>query len=199
MAIDALFSLPFAEQIDYFRRKLHLPSQAWDDLRTSAHDRAFVVAGAMKADLLADLHASILKHLAWDGLVLAADHPFWKQHYPPQIPPHWGCRCRVVGLERREDARALGGDPDKPLPEDWPQVDAQYKDPEQLARGWNFAPGAHTATPAGFAKTFIRVNYASKVRSGTKRDRMTSNFIRTGGLIETENLEKDARYVVLEK
>jgi len=54
-------SLPFAEQIAFFRDKLDLPTKTWQDLLGAAHDRAFVVAGAMRADLLADLHAATLK------------------------------------------------------------------------------------------------------------------------------------------
>ena len=42
----------FEEQIDFFRRKLNLPSETWRDIQRAAHDRAFMVAGAMKADRL---------------------------------------------------------------------------------------------------------------------------------------------------
>ena len=45
----------FQEQIDFLRRKLNLPSESWRDIQSAAHDRAFVVAGATKADLLHDL------------------------------------------------------------------------------------------------------------------------------------------------
>ncbi|SIQ96174.1 Phage Mu protein F like protein [Aromatoleum tolulyticum] len=58
------FDLPFAEQIGFFRRKLNLPTEAWDDIRKAAHDRAFVVAGAMKADLLQDLREAVAKAIA---------------------------------------------------------------------------------------------------------------------------------------
>ena len=65
MAIDAalagVFGLPFEEQITFFRRKLNLPTERWDDIRQAAHDRAFVVAGAMKADLLQDLRGAVDK------------------------------------------------------------------------------------------------------------------------------------------
>ena len=54
-------SLPFAEALGYLKAKLNLPTQRWDDLLGAAHDRAFVVAGAMQADLLADLHAAVNK------------------------------------------------------------------------------------------------------------------------------------------
>jgi hypothetical protein len=47
---------PFAEAIAALRRRTAnlVPTQRWDDLQREAHDRAFVVAGAMQADLLAD-------------------------------------------------------------------------------------------------------------------------------------------------
>jgi SPP1 gp7 family putative phage head morphogenesis protein len=54
-------SLSFAEQIAFFQAKLNLPTARWDDLMRAAHDRAFVVAGAMQADLLADLREAVRK------------------------------------------------------------------------------------------------------------------------------------------
>lgn len=59
MALDASLKKPFAEQVDYFRQKLNLPTERWDDLAGAAHDRAFVVAGAQAADLLANLRAAV--------------------------------------------------------------------------------------------------------------------------------------------
>jgi hypothetical protein len=53
------FKLPFQEQIDFFNQKNPLPSQHYDDILKSAHDRAFIVAGAAKADLLNDLHGAV--------------------------------------------------------------------------------------------------------------------------------------------
>jgi SPP1 gp7 family putative phage head morphogenesis protein len=35
------------------------------------------------------------EHAALNGLVLPADSPFWRDHYPPW---DWGCRCTVVAL-----------------------------------------------------------------------------------------------------
>ena len=52
---------PFAEQLAFFKAKLNLPSERWDDIMKSAHDRAFIVAGATNADLLNDLHGAIAK------------------------------------------------------------------------------------------------------------------------------------------
>ena len=65
--IRAVFTLPFEAQIDFFRRKLNLPTERWDDIQKSAHDRAFVVAGATKADLLDDLRKAVDKSIANSG------------------------------------------------------------------------------------------------------------------------------------
>jgi hypothetical protein len=60
--IDAIrFDLkaPWQDQIEFFRQKLNLPTEAWDDILKEAHDRAFVVAGAAKADLLDDFRQAV--------------------------------------------------------------------------------------------------------------------------------------------
>lgn len=61
---DGKFNKPFQEQVDFFRKKLNLPTEHWDDILKSAHDRAFIVAGAAKADLLTDLRAAVDKSIA---------------------------------------------------------------------------------------------------------------------------------------
>lgn len=61
------FGTPFAEQLDYLRRKLNLPTEQWDDIVRGAHDRAFVVAGAAKADLLQDLRSAVERTMASGG------------------------------------------------------------------------------------------------------------------------------------
>lgn len=61
---EGAFALPFAEQIAFFRSKLNLPTETWLDIWQAEHDRAFVVAGAMKADLLADLRNAVDKAIA---------------------------------------------------------------------------------------------------------------------------------------
>lgn len=53
--------LPFQEQIDFLRQKVRVPTKRYDELTSQQHDKAFVVAGAMKADLLADLHNAVKK------------------------------------------------------------------------------------------------------------------------------------------
>lgn len=65
-ALTASFRKPFAEQVAAFRLRLGnlTPTVKWDDIQRAQHDRAFMVAGAQKADLLADLAAAIDKAVA---------------------------------------------------------------------------------------------------------------------------------------
>lgn len=60
---------PFREQSEFFRRKLALPSKNWDDLLRDEHDAGFIVAGAMKADLVADLKAAVQKVIDEGGSI----------------------------------------------------------------------------------------------------------------------------------
>ena len=64
------FGTPFYEQLEFFRQKLNLPSERWDDIKRAAHDRAMIVAGAQKADLLNDLNAAVTKAIR-DGKGIA--------------------------------------------------------------------------------------------------------------------------------
>ncbi|OIO75433.1 MAG: hypothetical protein AUJ57_00080 [Zetaproteobacteria bacterium CG1_02_53_45] len=59
--LSGAFAKPFPEQVAFFRGKLGnlVPTARWDDISRSAHDRGFMVAGAAKADLLADLGAAV--------------------------------------------------------------------------------------------------------------------------------------------
>lgn len=58
------FLVPFEEAIAYHRQKVNLPTASYRDLEGRSHDRAFVVAGAMKEALLADLRTEIDKAIA---------------------------------------------------------------------------------------------------------------------------------------
>lgn len=223
-------SLPFAEQIAFFRGKLNVPTRAWTDVWRDAHDTSFMVAGAYKAELLADFREAVRRsiedgttiqefrkdfdqivakhgwsykgargwrtrviyetnlrtsyqagryaqltdpdllqsrtywrykhsesvrfprpqHLAWDGLVLRHDDPWWRTHFPPN---GWGCKCRVYS-ESDRTLRKLG----KPGPDRAPPVEFETKTvgsrgpsprtvsvPEGIDPGWDYAPGSTVA------------------------------------------------------
>lgn len=187
MAEAAYGSLPFAEMVRFFLRKLNLTTDHWTDIYTREHDWSFVVAGANRDALVTDFRAAVDKaitegttleefrqdfdrivaahgwdynggrdwrsrviyetnlntayaagryeqlqaapywqyvhadwvtnprhqHLAWDGLVLRRDDPWWQTHYPPN---GWGCQCSVRGLWPR-DLAAMGKDGPDEAPE----------------------------------------------------------------------------------
>ncbi|MDO8933874.1 MAG: phage minor head protein, partial [Rhodocyclaceae bacterium] len=223
------FNQPFGEQVAFFRRKLALPSERWDDIERAAHDRGFIVAGAMKTDLVADLQAAVgtaieqgksiqwfrqnfdaivarhgwtgwtgegskggyawrtrviyqtnmatsyaagrwaqlndpdlvsLRpywkyrhadgvlhprplHLAWNGLVLPRDHPFWKTHFPPN---GWGCHCSVSAASAAEYAAAQADGSAEP-PAGWDAVSPKTGAPVGIDRGFDYAPGASVDVP----------------------------------------------------
>ena len=57
-------TLPFPEQIEYFRQKVNLPTNTWSDVQGEAHDHAFVIAGATKTALLEDMRAAVDKAIS---------------------------------------------------------------------------------------------------------------------------------------
>ena len=55
---------PFDEAIAFFRQKLNIPTEHWDDLWKEQHAKGFMVAGAMKAELLTDLRIAMDKAIS---------------------------------------------------------------------------------------------------------------------------------------
>ncbi|WP_435100819.1 phage head morphogenesis protein [Arhodomonas sp. AD133] len=54
------------------------------------------------------------QHVRWAGTMLPVDHPWWREHYPPN---GWGCKCHVRQVSRREAERLERDgvqDPDAP-------------------------------------------------------------------------------------
>jgi len=225
MADVAYGSLPFAEQIAFFRRKLNLPTNAWTDIWQEAHDHAFVVAGVNRMDMLQDFREAVdaaiangetlqqfrkrfdaivakygwdynggrnwrsrviyetnlrssyaagrwaqlqqIKqrvpyweyvhadgelhprpmHLAWNGLILSADDPWWHTHFPPG---GWGCECTVRGRSMLDLAGMDKAGPDQAPPIDMLQVTVGQRSPggprvvetpAGIDPGFGYAPG----------------------------------------------------------
>lgn len=225
MADAGYGSLPFAEQIAFFRRKANVNTDAWTDLWQAEHDHAFMVAGANRDDLVADLRAAVDRaiadgatladfrkdfdaivakygwsynggrnwrsrviyetnlrtsyaagryaqlqeakrfrpywqyvhsdavmhprplHLAWNGLVLHADDPWWNTHFPPG---GWGCQCTVHALNDRDLARLGKSGPDTAPPLDMQTVTVGVRGPTPrtvetpagIDPGFGYIPGA---------------------------------------------------------
>ena len=49
----------YKEAVDYFKQKINLPTKRWNDLEGAMHTRAFVVAGAMREDILCDFRKAV--------------------------------------------------------------------------------------------------------------------------------------------
>ena len=86
------------------------------------------------------------QHVAWDGLVLKHDDPWWDVHYPPN---GWGCKCYVEALNER-GLRRLGKEgPDRAPAVRMRTVTVGAKGPtprtvevpEGIDPGWAYAPG----------------------------------------------------------
>ncbi|MCP4527359.1 MAG: hypothetical protein GY833_15805, partial [Aestuariibacter sp.] len=66
---DAYGKLPFEEAIEFFRKKLNISTRHWNDIWKEAHNKAFMIAGAQKADLLMDFRTAVEKAVT-DGATL---------------------------------------------------------------------------------------------------------------------------------
>lgn len=68
-----------------------------------------------------------LQHVAWNGITLRADDPWWNTHYPPN---GWRCHCSAAPVSERGLAR-MG----KPGPDRAPSVDLR---PVRIRQGEGF-------------------------------------------------------------
>ena len=211
----------FDDAIAFFRGKINMPTEHWDDLWKLMHTKGFMVAGAMEEELLNDLRHAVDKaiadgatlaefrkdfnsiventgwvykggrnwrskviyetnlrtayqagryqqmtdpdvtdmrpywqyrhgdsvspreeHLAWDGIILPHDDPWWDTHYPPN---GWGCKCRVVTLSARDLERLGKKSPDKaPKIEyrEWTDREGKtHQVPRGIDPGWDYNVG----------------------------------------------------------
>ena len=83
------------------------------------------------------------QHLAWNGLILRADDPWWQIHFPPN---GWGCQCSIVAVSEQELRSKYG----KSGPDTAPVIETReiirpdgssVFVPEGVDFGWDYAPG----------------------------------------------------------
>lgn len=92
-------------------------------------------------------------HVAWDGMVLSADDPWWHTNFPAN---GWGCQCYVDALNAR-DLRRLGkAGPDRAPPIDLQPVIVGQRSPggprvvmtpAGVDPGFGYAPGRSLGLP----------------------------------------------------
>lgn len=113
---QAAFGLKFQSQIDFFKQKVRLPSESYKDITAVQHDKAFVVAGAMKADLLQDLQTAVGKAIE-DGESLGAfrkrfhatvQKRGWKDYTGSDSAAGRAWRTRVIYLTNMRTSHAAG-------------------------------------------------------------------------------------------
>ncbi len=93
------------------------------------------------------------EHLAWDGMVLRHDDPWWDTHYPIN---GWGCKCYVEALNARDLKRLGKSGPDKAPPVRTRIVTVGVNGPsprtvevpEGIDPGFAYAPGQSTMRAA---------------------------------------------------
>lgn len=106
----ALGSVPFPEAIEFLTKKLRLPTRFSSDLRGQANAKAFTIAGALKADLLKDLHDAVNAAIQ-DGETIAD----FRKRFDKIVQDHgWhyrgkrGWRTRVIYDINMRTARMAG-------------------------------------------------------------------------------------------
>ena len=100
----------FQPAIDYFLPKVNLPTRTWRDLWQGQHAQAFVVAGAMKAELLEDLRGAVQ-----DAVVKGESYDTFKRRFIEITERHgWayrggaGWRSRVIWQTNVRVAHSVG-------------------------------------------------------------------------------------------
>jgi hypothetical protein len=69
MAVELVFKKPFKEAVEFFRGKLNIPTARWDDLWQDQHARGFMIAGAMRDELLTDFRSAVDRAIS-EGVTL---------------------------------------------------------------------------------------------------------------------------------
>ena len=77
------------------------------------------------------------EHLAWDGLILKHDDPFWAAHTPPN---GFGCKCFIETLAERDmKKQGLTETPEGKIPYNGKDPDTGL--PQGVGKGWDYQPG----------------------------------------------------------
>lgn len=73
-------------------------------------------------------------HADLDGIAIPVGHPFWVNHFPAN---GWRCSCEVYGARNEKGIVRVGGDPSKPLPNNWTQLNPATGMPWGIDRGFS--------------------------------------------------------------
>jgi len=94
------------------------------------------------------------EHLAWDGLLLHKDDPWWNSHFPPN---GWGCKCwtQAISESRAEKLKQSGFDVSPSLDGNGYHVDVKTEAPSVRYSSYiNDNTGTVGKVPAGVHPAF---------------------------------------------
>lgn len=86
------------------------------------------------------------EHLAWVGIILPIDHPFWLTHFPPN---GWMCKCTVRQISAAQAERLLGTKLNPDDPEDGAIIYRDTPPAERMRTFVNKRTGVRTRVPEG--------------------------------------------------
>lgn len=95
---DSPINKPFKEAIEFFNQKLVLPTRSSKDVQAAEHDRALIVSGLMRTEMLQDVQG-LLNQVMTEGMTLNEFAKKFRQHgerigwYPKE---GYARRARVV-------------------------------------------------------------------------------------------------------
>jgi SPP1 gp7 family putative phage head morphogenesis protein len=101
--------LPFKESVDFFRKKQVLPTKGYRDVEREMHDRAFMVAGCEKQEVLLALQAAVDKAIAEGQTLRNFQKDFEKiiaDRWDPKGGSAW--RARVIWETNMRTSYAAG-------------------------------------------------------------------------------------------
>jgi len=107
------------------------------------------------------------QHLAWNGLVLTADDPWWSQHYPPN---GWLCSCRVFTLSKA-DLQRMGKDGPDPSP---PVKTREVPDPANPNRTIEVPKGIDPGWAYNVGESAFGPALTSNLTADQARDKLTA-------------------------
>ncbi|BDV42430.1 hypothetical protein GURASL_13530 [Geotalea uraniireducens] len=76
--LRSALNLPFQKAVEFFRSKVSIPTEKWNDLFLDQHSQGFMIAGAIKGDLISDLRDAVDQAIS-AGITLAEFRRQWDQ------------------------------------------------------------------------------------------------------------------------
>lgn len=156
-----------------FTRPRRLQTIFWSNVRAARAAGQWERAQRTKAALPYFLYVRTTsqeprpEHLAWAGVMLPVDDPFWSTHFPPN---GWGCKCSVRQIARREYESLRSADgytTDAPPIAEETFVNRRTGEVSRVPAGVD--PGWQTNPGLARAKTLVE-NYTARLKAAGEEE-----------------------------